>query len=417
LRDSGTPLGQRLDRSHLRALLVGGQIAISTVFLIIAGLLTHGLIRSTTVDPGFEVRRLYPLPLPYSNDPAKSQAQRQQALDRLALLPEVENVTLTDFVPLRSTWTTQVTILNAKHDAAENASSSTLETCARHVSSSYFSTLGIPLVRGRNFTPDESWQGAPIALVSTALAHQAWGGDDPVGKKIKLHTGGHESSVFEVVGVVGDVRSANISRLDPAFVYLPTNSVHLNDYFALVRISGDRRKAIAAIRTTLEQSDGQLRPGFSLTSLQDDAVESQIVMAKTFTLSAMFLAGVALVLASIGVYGVMAFLVSQREKEVGIHMALGATRTDVLALMLRQGMRPVVFGIVAGVLGALGVSGLLRAILIFPGSVDVLYGAKWFDPLTFLGLAGLLTFIALLACYLPARRATYMEPIIALRHE
>jgi len=140
-------------------------------------------------------------------------------------------------------------------------------------------------------------------------------------------------------------------------------------------------------------------------------------MAKTFTLSAMFLAGVALLLASIGVYGVMAFLVSKREKEVGIHMALGATRRDVLALMLRQGMRPILVGVAMGVMGALGVSGILRALLIFPGTVDILYGAQWFDPLTFGGLTTLLMAIALLACYLPARRATCLEPMIALRHE
>jgi ABC-type antimicrobial peptide transport system permease subunit len=253
--------------------------------------------------------------------------------------------------------------------------------------------------------------------VSTALARQAWGSDDPVGKNIKLQTGRHEWTVLDVVGVVSDVRSTNISRLDPAFVYLPTNSAHVSDYFALVRISGDTRKAISAIRTTLEQTDGRLRPGFSLISLEDGAVQSQIVMAKTFTLSAMFLAGVALLLASIGVYGVMAFLVSQREKEVGIHMALGATRNNVLVLMLKQGMRPVIVGVALGVVCALGVSGLLRAILIFPGSVDVLYGAKWFDPVTFIGLATLLTVVALFACFVPARRATCLDPMIALRHE
>jgi len=140
-------------------------------------------------------------------------------------------------------------------------------------------------------------------------------------------------------------------------------------------------------------------------------------MARTFTLSAMFLAGVALALASIGVYGVMAFLVSQREKEVGIHMALGATRSNVLLLMLRQGMRPVVIGGVFGIVGALGVSGLLRALLIFPGSVDVFYGARWFDPATFIGLSCLLAAIALFACCLPARRATRVDPLVALRHE
>jgi len=411
LKDSGTSLGQRLDRSHMRGLLVGGQIAISTLFLIVAGLLTHGLIRSTTVDPGFEVRRLYPVPLPYNNDPTKNQSQREQALDRLALLSEVEDVALTDYVPIQSTWTTQVTILDKKNNPTNAL------TCARHVSPSFFSTLGIPFVRGRGFTRSEERQGSAVAIVSTALAREAWQGDDPLGKKIKLQIGRHEWLTLEVIGVVGDVRSTNISRLDPAFIYLPINSARLSDYFALVRISGDKRRAIAAIRTTLEQTDGQLRPGFSLVSLQDDAVESQIVMAKTFTLSAMFLAAVALLLASIGVYGVMAFLVSQREREVGIHMALGATRSDVLALMLRQGMRPVAFGMMVGVVGALGVSGLLRAILIFPGSVDVLYGAKWFDPVTFIGLAGLLAAIALLACYLPARRATAVEPMIALRHE
>src|SRR5258707_1977759 len=133
-------------------------------------------------------------------------------------------------------------------------------------------------------------------------------------------------------------------------------------------------------------------------------------MARTFTLSATFLAGTALLLASIGVYGVMAFLVSQREKEIGIHMALGATRRNVLLLMLSQGMRPVMLGGALGVLGAFSVSGLLRALLIFPGSVDVFYGAHWFDPVTFIRLSSLLAAIALFACYLPAQRATRVDP-------
>src|SRR2546430_2517403 len=178
-----------------------------------------------------------------------------------------------------------------------------------------------------------------------------------------------------------------------------------------------RSKAMGAIRSTLEQIDGRLRPAFSLLSLEDSGVKAQTLMARTFTLSAMFLAGLALILASIGVYGVMAFLVSQREKEVGIHMALGATRQNVLLLMLRQGMRPVIFGGVLGMVGALSVSGFMRALLIFPGSVDVLYGARWFDPLTFVGLSLLLVLIALLACYIPARRATQVDPLVALRHE
>jgi len=413
LKDSGTAFGHRLDRSHLRGLLVGGQIAISTTFLIVAGLLAHGMIRSQTTDPGFEVRNVYPVPLPYTHDVTRNQALRQQSLNRLQSVPEIADVTITDYVPLRSTWTTQVTVPNASRPST----SETIQTGARHVSCTFFETLGIPIVRGRTFSRQESQSGASIAIVSAALGRQAWHGADPLGKQIELQTGRHEWTVFEVVGVAGDVRSLNISRVDPAFVYLPTTSEHLQDYFGLVRVNGSAQRAMTAVRTILEQAEGRLWPEFNPLSLQDGAVESQILMAKTFTLSATFLAAVALLLASIGVYGVMAFLVSQREKEIGVHMALGATRGDVLTLMLRQGMRPVAFGVVFGVLGALAISGVLRAILIFPGSVDVLYGGRWFDPATFLGLASLLATIALLACYLPARRATGVEPMIALRHE
>ena len=415
LKDAGTAFGQRLDRSRLRGLLVAGQIAVSTLFLIVAGLLARGLVRSQGVDPGFEVRTVYPMPLLYNIDPAKNNALRQQEIERLEALPNIQKVALVDFIPLRATWTTEVKALEKKVAPGGTPSS----VLARHISPAYFDTLGIPIVRGRNFTREEAQSGAPLAIVSTAMARQSWPEEDPLGKKIKVLTSWtkREWSVFEVVGVAGDVRSANISRLDPAFVYLPTSSANLKDYFALLRIPGDQRDAMGAIGSALEQLDGRLRPAFSLLSLEDSEVKAQALMARTFTLSAMFLAGVALILASIGVYGVMAFLVSQREKEVGIHMALGATRQNVLLLMLRQGMRPVIFGGVLGMLGAFTVSGFMRVLLIFPGSVDVLYGARWFDPLTFVGLSLLLVAVALLACYVPARRATQVDPLVALRHE
>jgi len=395
LKDAGTAFGQRLDRSRLRGLLVAGQIAISTLFLIVAGLLARGLVRSQGVDPGFEVRTVYPMALLYTIDPAKNNAMRQQEIERLEALPDIQKLALVDFIPLRGTWTTEVKALETK----ATPGGTPLNVLARHISPAYFDTLAIPIVRGRNFTREEAQSGAPLAIVSAAMARQSWPEEDPLGKKIKVLT------------------SANVSRLDPAVVYLPTSSANLKDYSALLRISGDPREAMGAIRSALEQIDGRLRPAFSLLSLEDSGVKAQTLMARTFTLSAMFLAGIALILASIGVYGVMAFLVSQREKEIGIHMALGATRQTVLLLMLRQGMRPVIFGGVLGIVGAFSVSGFMRALLIFPGSVDVLYGARWFDPLTFVGLSLLLVFIALLACYVPARRATRVDPLVALRHE
>ena len=415
LKDAGTAFGQRLDRSRLRGLLVAGQIAVSTLFLIVAGLLARGLVRSQAVHPGFEVRTVYPMPLLYNHDPAKNNALRQREIERLEALADIQNVALVDFIPLRSTWTPQVEALDTKA-APGSAPSSVL---ARHISPAYFDTLGIPIVRGRNFTRDEAQSGRALAIVSAAMARQAWPQEDPLGKKIKVLTSWtkREWSTFDVVGVAGDIRSANISRLDPAFVYLPTSFENLKDYSVLLRISGDPREAMGAIRSALEQLDGRLRPAFSLLNLEDSEVQGQILMARTFTLSAIFLAGVALILASIGVYGVMAFLVSQRGKEIGIHMALGATRQNILLLMLGQGMRPVIFGGVLGVLGALGASGFMRALLIFPGSVDVLYGARWFDPFAFVGLSLLLVAVALLACYIPAHRATQVDPLVALRHE
>jgi predicted lysophospholipase L1 biosynthesis ABC-type transport system permease subunit len=222
---------------------------------------------------------------------------------------------------------------------------------------------------------------------------------------------------LEVVGVAADVRSANLSRIDPAFVYMPTDSAKLGDYWLALRIEGEPQSAFTAIARAVTTLDGQPRPGFRLQNLEDGAVKAEALMSRTFMMSAGMLAAMALVLASIGVYGVMAFLVSQREKEIGIRMALGARTSDVLRLMIEQGMRPVILGGIAGLLGALAVSGLLRALLLLPGSVDIFYGGQWFDPMTFGGLALLLATIALAACYIPARRATYVDPMVALRHE
>lgn len=416
LKDAGTAFGQRLDRSRFRGLLVAGQMALSTLFLIVAGLLARGMVRSQISDPGFEVRTVYSMGLLSDNDPAKSNALRENEIRRLETLPEVQSVALTDFVPLYGTWSTQF----QPDDSTKIDRHQLSETLARHVSSTFFKTLGLPIIRGREFTQEETQSGASIAIVSNALARKAWPGEDPLGKKIKVRTGwGGRSNwlVLEVVGVPGDVRSANISRLDPAIAYLPSSSAHLYDYNALLRVLGDPRDATRSVASLLEQLDGRQRPGFMLVSLQDDAVRAQMVMARTFAMAAIFLATLAMVLACIGVYGVTAFLVSQREKEVGIHMALGASRAEVLRLMLSQGMRPVLFGGALGLVGALSLSGFMKALLYFPGSEDVLYGARWFDPGTFAGLSCLLGAIALFACYLPARRAMSVDPIVALRYE
>ena len=411
LKDAGTAFGHRLDRSHMRSILIATQIAISTLFLIVAGLLGRGLVRAQAASPGFEVHSVYPLSLPSDPDPVKNDALRQAAVARLRALPEVRSVAVVDLIPLEGTWTTSIILSNAGPTAPS-------ETMARHVSPSFFETLGIPLVRGRNFGPDEAKAQANVAIVSAGLAHAAWPDEGAIGKTFRMQrTFRGEWATFEVVGVAGDVRSGTVSRIDPSFVYLPAGPESLADDAALIRINGDVRKTMFAIGSALQQVDGRVRSAFTLTSLEDGPVRDQIRMSRTFAFSTAFLAVVALFLATIGVSGVMAFLVSQREKEIGIHMALGATGRNVLQLMLLQGMRPVVTGAVLGMAGAFGIAAALRAVLIFPGGVDMFYGGRWFDPATFLGLSSLLVAIALLACYVPAVRATQVDPLVTLRRE
>jgi predicted permease len=408
LEGSRQNLGYRFHRSRLRGLLIGTQVAVSMVFLISTGLLARGLIRSQSVVTGFETRRIYPLGMVRVSDPAKNVAVRRREIELLQSAPEVQDLAVVDYLPLSSTWTTEVEPLGAAPAAPQG-------TLANHVSSTYFHAMGIPIVRGRTFAGDEASRDARVAIVSDAMARKSWPGQDPLGKRLKLEVARSVWNEFEVVGVVGDVRTASLSRVDPAFVYLPTNDASLGDYALLLRIEGDSERGFAAIARTLAILDGQQRTGFRLQSLDDGAVQAQILMGRTFALSAALLALTALALASIGIYGVTAFVVSQREKEIGIRMALGAAAGDVLRLLIAQAMRPVIVGGFVGGLVALGVSGMLHALLVFPGTVDMLYGGRWFDPVAFIGLSALVAALATAACYLPARRVTNVDPMAALR--
>ena len=416
LKDAGTVFGSRVERSRLRGSLIAVQISISMLFLVCAGLLARGLIRSQAVSPGFETQRVYGMALLERKDSASTRTLHQREIEILQSLSEIESVAVAGHPPLAATWTAPLEIERTRR--APDAVS--MRTLWNYVSPPYFQTLGIPLVRGHTFTKEEAETGsAMVAIVSEAMARRSWPGEDPIGKKIRLQTKWipAEWSELEVVGVAGNVRSANLSRIDPAFVYVPTSAAKLAGGLVLLRVRNDPKKAITAMREALERLDGRPRPGFSPVSLNDGVLRPQILMARTFTFSALFLALLAVVLTSIGIYGVMACLVGERQREMGIRMALGASTGDVLRLMITQGMRPVVIGSALGLVGALGVSAVLRALLVFPGSFDILYGARWFDPVTFVGMSCVLMSIALLACYIPTRRATHLDPAVVLRYD
>ena len=223
---------------------------------------------------------------------------------------------------------------------------------------------------------------------------------------------------FEVIGVAKDVRTANLSRVDPGYIYLATDATKLYEYALLFRTQGDTRSALASVRTALEDLDKtQFPPGMPLSSLEEGPMRLQKIIPRAFAYFAISLGVLTLLLALVGVYGVMGYAISQRTREIGVRMALGATAPDILEWTVRQGMRPVLIGGIAGLACAIGVSSVLRAILVFTGSPDLLFGVSSFDPVVFVGSCCFLASAALVACYVPARRATKVDPMVALRHE
>ena len=218
---------------------------------------------------------------------------------------------------------------------------------------------------------------------------------------------------FEVIGIVKDVRFANLTRIDPVHVYLPTSAT--DSYAMLVRAQGDVKTAAESVRAAFRSIDATLLPGMSFVSLEDGPLRIHRSLARLLAMIGTLLAVLAVTLAAVGIYGVMAFLVSQRVKEIGIRVALGATSAEVLKAVVFQGLRPVLIGIAFGIAGAAGLSWLLHTSLSFPGASDLLYGIPFYDPPTFLGLALMLLSIAASASVVPARRALSVDPITALR--
>ncbi len=414
LKDEGTAFGQRLARSRLRSFLVSGQVGVSLILLITAGLLVRGLVRSQRVDPGFDTRNVHLLRFNYGNDAAKALAMQQFVMERLRELPQVRAVTLSDRIPMSGTTSS---VIEAQDPRGKAFSSGSLIV---RVVPTYFETLGIPLLNGRNFTPQEIERTVPVAILSELAVRQMWPDQNPIGLRFKIENFLGRNRVrwdeFEVVGVAKSVRSANLSRVDPMMVYLPLPPKSLENM--LVRTEGDEKNALSAIRTTLESIDRNILASLLLVSLEDGPLRFERVQANIWAMSALSLAALALVLAAVGIYGVMSYLVGQQTKEIGILMALGATARDVLRAVIFAGLRPVLIGSIFGLAGAAAVSGILHAgTQLFVSSGDPLFGLSMLDPATFLGLSALLAVVALLASALPAWRALRVDPMIALRYE
>jgi putative ABC transport system permease protein len=423
LKDEGSTFGRRLSQSRLRNGLIVAQMAVSLTLLVSAGLLTRNLLKLQTVETGIQVRNLFSVvaDLDEPNPPRQLELRRQLA-DRLRALPGVQSVSQALRQPFGGAGATPITLDNQAYNPDRSLSAK-----YNFVSPTHLATLGIPLVRGRNFTEQETNSGAPVVVISESTAQKLWPQLKDAGAAIGKHIGVAAAALkadddnlqakigavavaenfpqYEVIGVAGNTRSGRVTQPDDVFLYLPLKPDSSLGEFLLVRATGEPQSVMAAVRGEAEALDPRLNVVVQRTA---EHLQFQTIPFRVAANIAVTLGLLALFLATVGLYGVMSFVVTQRTREIGIRISLGAEPRAVIALILRQGLRLIVYGVALGLAGGAGISRLLAAAL-----VDL----SPLDPLAFGGVSVCLTLVALLACWIPARRATKVDPLTALRHD
>ena len=398
-------------RARLQSGFVVAQLALSLVLLTTAGLFLRSMYKARSVEIGFEatsqvLAMSFDLGLQrYSDD--RADAFMRELSERTAGMPGVERVSFTDVVPLGQRYiASELTVedgVTASGSARRESRPATVFQST--IRPGYFQTLRVPIVRGRDFRPADNKAAPPVVIVSAGFASETWPGQDPIGKRVSVR--GDDGPFLTIVGVAQDVLLGGPTESSRSVVYLPQQQYPESKYQTIiVRTDGEPGPLAEALRREIRSIDPNL-PVYDVHTL---AEYKRLKLADRMN-GANILGGfgaLALLLASIGVYGVMAFSVMQRTKEIGIRVALGARSTDVVALFLGRGMRMILIGVAIGMTLSLGLSRLLQGML---------FGLTTTDGATFLGGAVLLVVVALLASWLPARRAARVDPMQALRYE
>jgi predicted permease len=400
-RASGGVAGQRL-----RSALVGSEIALAVVLLVGAGLMMKSLLRLMQVNLGFDPTNVLTmtvvLPAGKYTDPNRMVAYYQQAQERLAALPGVTGAGAVSQLPLQPGNTTRFIVEGEPAPPPDQET----EANIRVASASYFQALGIPLAQGRNFAESDKADATRVVIINQSLAEKLFGGRSAVGRRLLFPSFPNQS--VEIVGVVGDVKTTGLDQAVRPVLYYPfTQNASIATNLVL------RAKAdAAAVANAARNECRALEPDVAIFNVQ--TMETLIAqtpaafMRRAPTWLTGIFAGVALLLAALGVYGVVSYSVSQRTREIGVRMALGARGPDILKLVLRQGLSLTLIGVASGTVAALAMTRWLDSLL---------YEVSARDPLTFALVIGALTLVALLACYIPARRAAKVEPVVSLRHE
>ena len=395
LKDGDSLLGGR-GGGWLRHSLVAVQVAVCMILLIAAGLLLRGLYFTQTVDPGFTMSGISVVDMDLRTQGLKEEpaaAFEKRLKEKVAALPGVDGIAEARQTPLNDNhWVTDFSVPGkpAEYEVENNA-----------ISQGYFSMIGIPIVRGRDFTEQEVRTGANVAIVTEATAQKFWPGEDPIGKI--LRQGG--TGDLQIVGVARDAQVSHLGESTKLYVYLPAGPKEQSHLQLMIHGGGGFAAVAAGVRSAAANVDPDIM--VDVTKFEDN-LENWRVPARIVAGLSGALGALALLLAAVGVYGVVSYAVSRRTREIGIRMTLGADGRDVMRLMLRQSMRPVLIGAAIGVAVCAAVSSVLA---------QILFGISAHDPIAFVFVPAFLVGIALLASYVPARRATRVNPVVALRYE
>jgi len=401
LKEGGRGTSGSVRQQRFRKILVGAQVALSVTLLAGAALLITSFIRLSQQNIGFRSQNLWTgavtLPTSQYPDPASRQRFVEQTLHELRRVSGLESATISGDIPLVGFSR----YLYARSDRDVPPVEERAIAPGHEVAPGYFKTWGVPLLAGREFNEHDTADGQKVCLISQAGAKQVYPGENPIGKSLLL-----AGVPWEIAGIVGDVRSVRVAEAPGMEFYRPW----VQKNFPLVNIAVRSNLKVDAVTRLVQSALTKVNPGLAIAAPQTmDAVVAQTLgQARLMMWLLGIFAGVALLLASIGIYGAVAYTVEQRTGEIGVRMALGAQTRDVLSLVVNQGMKPVVSGLALGIIATFALGWLIAA---------QLYQVSAYDPVLLGGATVLLAATALMACLLPARRATLVDPIQALRSE
>jgi len=381
------------------------EVALALVLLTGAGLLVNSFIRLQKVPSGLQAEQLVAMSINLPRATYRDAQARLTFIDRLmprlVTLPGLKSVAFGSNLPLD----VGLQGTEFKVEGEPVVSTNSPHTHVSIVSPGYFQTLGISILQGRDFSASDTRDTPGVVIINNDLARKYFGTQNPIGRRIEM--GFRDGVPLEVIGVTSDVRQTGLQSDPYPGMFLPYSQYQASvPLVFVIRSANDPGAVAAAVRQELRFVDSQL-PIYDVKTM-DQVLYTVTARPRFLTFLLVVFAGVAVVLAAIGIYGIMSYTVAQGTREIGIRAALGAQRRDLLQMVLSKGLKLTLIGILLGVAGAFGLTRLMS---------NLLFGVSATDPLTFAGVTALLVIVALVASYLPARRATKIDPLLALRHE